>query len=119
MLEQKLLFQMTNTLLYVEPVLGASDQEKSNYHLVMNRKNSRSAVLASTIAANVSKIEEFLASNDLPALSLDADAPLQQPGSKEFTRARDATLEAISELEALVLGPLGVLHKASAAVRLF
>lgn len=82
----------------------------------MDMKGSRTAALASAIAASVSKIDEFLSSNGLPPLSLDPDAPLQQPSSKEFTRARDATLDAISELEALVLGPLGVLHKASAAV---
>lgn len=86
-------------------------------HLIMDGKSSRTVALASAIAANVGKIDEFLSSSGLPPLSLDPDAPLQQPNSKEFTRARDATLEAISELEALILGPLGILHKASAAVR--
>ena len=79
-------------------------------------KGSRTAALASVIAANVGKIDEFLSSNDLPPLSLDPDAPPHQPNSTNFTRARDAALEAISELEALILGPLGILHKASAAV---
>lgn len=85
----------------------------------MDMKGSRTAALASLIAANVGTIDGFLSSNHLPPLSLDPDAPLQQPNSKEFTRARDATLEAISELEAYILGPLGILNKASAAVGFF
>lgn len=87
----------------------------------MNTKSSRAAALASAITANIVKIDELLASDDRPPLSLDdAPAPLQQSGSSQkFLEAREATLEAISELEALVLGPLGILQKASSAVEAF
>lgn len=93
-----------------------STKQNQAKHRTMDTKGSRTAALASIIAANVGKIDEFLSSNGLPPLSLDPDAPLLQPQLKEFTRVRDAALEAISELEALILGPLGILHKASIAV---
>ena len=72
--------------------------------------SSRLAFLSSTIEANTAKIENYLSCNHLPPLSLESSHS-QSLETGDFTGARDAILEAVSELEALVGGPAAVLHR--------
>ena len=80
----------------------------------MARESPRTAELASIITASTAKMDEYLATHQLPPLSFDPAAPLRLPDATEFATAQRATLEAVTELESLVLGPLGVIQKAIA-----
>ena len=78
--------------------------------------SSRIAHLASIIADNTTKIDNYLSSHDLPSPSFETDAPVALLQPKEVAAPRDALLEAITELQALALGPLGILQSQAAFV---
>lgn len=73
---------------------------------------SRIAALASIITTNTAKIDEYLSSHNLAPLSFNPAKSL--PKAEEFVAFQRATLEAVTKLESLVLGPLGIIQKASA-----
>jgi hypothetical protein len=72
---------------------------------------SRIAVLASTIEKNTQVIDKFIAESGLPALCFDASNPPALPLPPPVEAAKNAVLEAMDELEALLLGPLGKITK--------
>ena len=70
---------------------------------------SRTSELVSIIASNTVTIEEYLKKRGLPDLSFDVrpDSHVQQ--IKEIAVQRQAILDATDELQALMLGPKGIL----------
>ena len=70
---------------------------------------NRTSELASTIAFNTSKVEEYLAKKGLPDLSFDATTDSQPHQYNEIAAQREAILSATEELHALMLGPKGIL----------
>lgn len=67
--------------------------------------------LTNTIQQNTVKVDDFIIANGLPEPSFDASYPPVLPLSPEVEAARDAALEALDELRAHLMGPLGtVLH---------
>ena len=71
---------------------------------------SRISELASMIAANTAIYDRYISSQGLPSPSFDINFPLRLPLSDEASLARDVVLEASTELQALVHGPLGYLR---------
>lgn len=64
--------------------------------------------LASIIATNTAKVNEYLASKNLPLPSFDVNAPstsLIPPEAEEIEAARAAVIEATTKLHRLMLGP--------------
>ncbi|KAI9839036.1 MAG: hypothetical protein M1837_002290 [Sclerophora amabilis] len=74
------------------------------------QSSSRINHLASIVVANTATFDEYVSSCGLPSPSFDHTTPLQLDLPDEIKRARDAILEASTELQALVLGPLGHLQ---------
>ena len=70
---------------------------------------SRIQDLATTIAANADKFDQCLKSHNLSA-SFETSAFTMLPESEELQASQSAMLEAISELQALVLGPITMLR---------
>lgn len=70
---------------------------------------TRTAELASTIAANTAKIDAYLASNGIDPLSFEGSGSGDVLSGPELGAARQAVLEATKELHALMLGPAGIL----------
>ena len=71
---------------------------------------NRIVQLANIIQENTQKIDEYLISSDLPTPSFAPDNPhtLLRHGEKIET-ARQAVVDATDELQALMLGPTGLL----------
>ena len=70
--------------------------------------SSMIAELASAIATNTAKVENYLVSKDLPSLSFDVDAPSKSmipPEAPEIEAARVAVIDATLKLHNLMLGP--------------
>lgn len=63
--------------------------------------------LATSIVANLSKIQAFLESNKLPNLSIEEEVPQQFQADQTFAAPRDAALLACRELQAMLLGSFG------------
>ena len=64
--------------------------------------------LASIIATNTAKVEDYLSSKKLPSPSFDVDAPstsLISPEAEEIEAARAAVIDATTKLHRLMLGP--------------
>ena len=70
---------------------------------------SRIAELASIIATNTKHIDVYLSSEGLPTPSFDADSPPRLLLDSRVMAQRQAILEATDELQALMLGPVGIL----------
>lgn len=73
--------------------------------------SSRILELANVIQANTEKIDAHLTSKDLPTPSFAADNPptLLFGHGPEIEIARQSIVDATDELQALMLGPTGVL----------
>ena len=71
--------------------------------------NSRILELASIIAENTAKVDEYLTANDLSKLSFEITAPVNLTLPKTLQAARDAVLDATIELNELLLGPKEVM----------
>ncbi|KAJ8065081.1 hypothetical protein OCU04_005793 [Sclerotinia nivalis] len=67
---------------------------------------TRIAVLAAKIQEHTSKVDEYLASNNLPSPSFDVSCPVRLSLPPEIQTSRNAVLEASDELTALMLGPV-------------
>ena len=66
---------------------------------------SRITELASVILENTTKIDEYLSSNGLPMPSFEIDSPVSLLLPEALQAARDAILDANTELSELLLGP--------------
>ena len=64
------------------------------------------AQLAAIIAANTTKFDGWLTSHGLPSPSFDIETPLKLELPQEISQARQAVVEASTELQALMLGPV-------------
>ena len=71
--------------------------------------NSRILELASIIAENTTKVDQYLTANDLPKPSFEITAPVNLTLPKTLQAARDAVLDATIELNELLLGPKEVM----------
>ena len=78
--------------------------------------SSRIVDLASTILASTKKFEECLVSHNLPAPSFDTSTLAMLPPSEELQGAQTVVLEAVSELQALMLGPVAMLRHSALMV---
>lgn len=67
---------------------------------------SRIAELSSSIAENTRKVDEFFIASGLPSPSFDVSTPPDLPLPAEIAQAKEAALEAMDELQALLLGPM-------------
>jgi hypothetical protein len=72
--------------------------------MASNKSSPRIAELANTIAASVAKLQEVLSAKNLPFPSFNEDAPSSFP--LEASDARDAVLDATSELHDLLMEPM-------------
>ena len=74
---------------------------------------SRIAELATQIAENTTKVDDYIAANGIPSPSFDADGPtdlvMQSP---EIEKARLAAIGASMELQDLLQGPVACLRPA-------
>ena len=73
-------------------------------------QSSRIVDLASIVMANTAKFEVLLGLHKLPSPSFDPSTFAKLPPSEELQGTQTAILEAISELQALILGPIGMLR---------
>ena len=71
---------------------------------------SRIMDLASIVMASTTKFEELLTLHKLPPPSFDPSTFAKLPPSEELQQTQTTILEAIAELQALVLGPIGMLR---------
>ena len=67
---------------------------------------NRVSELTTTIAENTAKVNAYLASHSIPDLSFDLDVPVQLQADVAYTGPRDAALQACSELQYLLAGPV-------------
>ncbi|TGO45530.1 hypothetical protein BOTNAR_0659g00040 [Botryotinia narcissicola] len=67
---------------------------------------TRIAELAGTIQKHTSKVDEYLASNNIPSPSFHVSPPLRVSLPPDIQASRNAVLEASDELTALMLGPV-------------
>ena len=78
--------------------------------------SSRIVDLASTILASTTKFDKCLESQHLPSPSFDPSTLAMLPPSEELQKTQTVILEAVCELQALVLGPLAMLRHSALTV---
>jgi hypothetical protein len=83
---------------------------------------SRIVTLSSAIEQNTRIIDAYFTENGLPSPSLEASTPPDLPLPPQIVAAKDAALEAMDELQVLLLGPMpkifhDLIHIVSAAYR--
>lgn len=78
-------------------------------HTMEPQPQSQIVQLAYTIAANTKKYDDYLSSHGLPSPSFEVKTPLKLELPDDIEKANNAVVEATSELQALMLGPLGSL----------
>ena len=67
--------------------------------------------LAATIQSRVFDIEDYMTKNGTAQASFQTDSPLEVQLSPALLRAREEALEALTNLHALLLGPLPYLMR--------
>lgn len=67
---------------------------------------SRIVQLSATIHEHTTKVDAYLAENDLATPSFDISCPLKLFLPPDIRASRDAILEATDELTALMMGPV-------------
>ena len=75
----------------------------------MSSPQSRIAELSTTIAQHTQKIDDYLAANNLPHPSFEADGPVDLGLPPEIEKSRTAALQASQELNDLLQGPRDLL----------
>ena len=70
---------------------------------------SRIAELASLIQVHTLKVDEYISSHGLPSPSFDASMPAQLRFPESIELSSTTVIEATSELQSLMLGPMGFL----------
>ena len=70
---------------------------------------SRIAELASLIQVHTLKVDEYISSHGLPSPSFDASMPAQLRFPDSIEPSSTTVIEATSELQSLMLGPMGFL----------
>ena len=83
----------------------------------MAQPQSRIVGLASSIATGTAAIDKYLSEHGLPSPSFDVDCPIVLDLPRELQQTRDSVLEASKELQALILGPVGIVHHQTLEVR--
>ena len=68
---------------------------------------SRIVELAAIISSNTKRYDHFLSSHSLPPPTFDSMGPLDIRVSEEMVRINGIVVEACSELQTLMLGPMG------------
>ena len=71
----------------------------------MVSSTSRIAELSSVISENTLKLDQYLRANGLPLPSFEVDSPVSLVLPETLQVARDAVLDANTELSELLLGP--------------
>ena len=66
--------------------------------------------------ASTTKFDKCLESHNIPSPSFDTSALAMLPPSDELQGAQTAIIEAVSELQALVLGPMAMLRHSALMV---
>ena len=73
---------------------------------------SRIAELASIISSNTSQVDDYISTHGLPPLSFEPNGSLKPDTLPHgIQSAQNAILEATDELNALMLGPEGILRQ--------
>jgi hypothetical protein len=67
---------------------------------------SRIVTLSSSIEQNTRLIDKYFTENGLPSPSLEATTPPDLPLPPDIVAAKEAALEAMDELQVLLLGPM-------------
>lgn len=67
--------------------------------------------LAAIIQSRATDIEDYLIKNGTAQASFNTDSPLEVQLSPALSRAREEALEALTDLHALLLGPLPYLMR--------
>ncbi|KAF2123220.1 S-adenosyl-L-methionine-dependent methyltransferase [Lophiotrema nucula] len=70
-------------------------------------QKSRIVALSTTIHENTQIVDSYLAENGLPSPSFDISTPPDLSLPSDIAKAKEAILEAIDELQTLMLGPMG------------
>ena len=71
----------------------------------MSSQSSRIAELAAAIAHHATRVDKFLAENNLPQPSFDVDGPVELGLPFDVEESRVAVLRATQELHELLQGP--------------
>ena len=72
--------------------------------------SSRISELAALVSSNTDRVNHYLASKALPSPSFDENGPVDLKLSPEIEQARIAAIDASTELQALLLGPIDLLR---------
>lgn len=67
---------------------------------------NRIVELSNSIGENSRKIDEFFTANALPSPSFEASTPPDLPLPPDIMQAKECALEAMDELQAVLLGPM-------------
>ena len=78
----------------------------SDWDTSMMTSPSRIVDLAAIIHNNTNKVDQFIQREGLPSPSFGTETPPQLNLPADITSARDAVIEAMDELHALLLGPM-------------
>jgi hypothetical protein len=73
--------------------------------------NNRIVELASIIQRNTIKVDEYITRSGLPSPSFNIQAPPQLDFPEQISAVRTAIIEAMDELQALLLGPLPMIFQ--------
>ena len=76
----------------------------------MAQSQSRIVKLALSIATGTTAMDHYLSSHGLPSPSFDVDFPITFDLPTEIEQIRGSVIEASKELQALMLGPVGIVH---------
>jgi hypothetical protein len=78
---------------------------------------SRAQKLVEILSQNVSEIEEFLKTQNLPDLSIEQDVPLNFQANTRFASPKDAALLACKELSTLLGGSFTAITNQTVVLR--
>jgi hypothetical protein len=83
-----------------------------------NQKQSEIVRWSNIIAENTKIYDDYFVQNNLPSPSHGLETPANVPLPLEIQKARDTVMEATTELQALILGPVLHVHNQTFQVRL-
>jgi hypothetical protein len=83
----------------------------SFYTMSVTVPNNRIVELASIIQRNAIKVDEYITRSGLPSPSFNIQTPAQLDFPEQISAVRTAIIEAMDELQALLLGPLPMIFE--------
>jgi hypothetical protein len=86
--------------------LGEGTNLLSPHPNIKMASTSRIVTLSSAIEQNTRLIDAYFTENNLPSPSLEASTPPDLPRPPNIVAAKEAALEAMDELQVLLLGPM-------------